>query len=137
MIIKKDLELVSRSHFPYNFFIKCFLFFYYINWSNFITRLCLCPRFLRKMHLCFMLKHLMTSWHLNIWKVKIWLSWEQEELSKWNKKRFALFEKCFHLNLKKKPAKLQLTQALSHNFGDEENCNEANCNSLVPLNLPY
>ena len=30
----------------------------------------------------------MTSWHLNIWKFKIWLSQEWKELWKWNKKTF-------------------------------------------------
>ena len=39
--IKKVLELVSRPHFPYNFLIEIFLLYYYINWLNFITRLCL------------------------------------------------------------------------------------------------
>ena len=38
-----------------------------------------------------MLRHLMTSWHLNMWKLKIWLSQQQKELSKWNKKHFSLF----------------------------------------------
>ena len=33
---------------------------------------------------CFMIRHLMTSWHLNTWKVKIWLSQEWKELSKWS-----------------------------------------------------
>ena len=32
----------------------------------------------------------MTSWHLNIWKYKIWLSQKRKELSKWNKKIFFL-----------------------------------------------
>ena len=32
----------------------------------------------------------MKSYHLNTWKVKIWLSQEQKELSKWNKKTFLL-----------------------------------------------
>ena len=32
----------------------------------------------------------MTSWHLNIWQVKIWLSQEQKELSKLNKKILVL-----------------------------------------------
>ena len=31
---------------------------------------------------CFLFGHLMTSWHLNIWKVKIWLSKEWKELLK-------------------------------------------------------
>ena len=36
------------------------------------------------------------SWNhdnLNIWKFKSWLSQEQKELSKWNKKHFAFFYK--------------------------------------------
>ena len=52
LIIKKGLELVSRSHFSYNFLIKIFLLYYHINWSNFITRLCLLPQVFSKM--CFM-----------------------------------------------------------------------------------
>ena len=36
--------------------------------------------------LSLMLGYLMISLHLNIWKVKIWLSQEWEKLSKWNKK---------------------------------------------------
>ena len=39
---------------------------YYINWPNFITRLCLLSSYSGKFVLCFMLGHLMTSWHLNI-----------------------------------------------------------------------
>ena len=35
----------------------------------------------------------MTSWHLNTWKVYIWLSQEGKELSKWSKKHFSLFHK--------------------------------------------
>ena len=49
---------------------------------------------------CFMLRHLMTSWHFNIWKVKIWLSQKQIELSKWNKKHFSLFQECSLLDKK-------------------------------------
>ena len=75
--IKIGLELVSRPHFSQNLFIKKFLLKYYIN-QNFITRLCLLPKLISKM--CFMLRHLMTSWHLNFWKVKVWLSQEWEEL---------------------------------------------------------
>ena len=54
---------------------------------------------------CFMLRHLMTSWHLNIWKFKIWLSQEQKELLKWNKKHFSLFHKCSFLDIKKQTSK--------------------------------
>ena len=49
--IKKGLELVSSSHFALNFVIKSLLLWYYINWSNFITKLCLPPNLFSKM--CF------------------------------------------------------------------------------------
>ena len=48
--IKMGLELVSRPYFSYNFLIKNF---FYINWPNFITRLCLLPKLFNKM--CFVL----------------------------------------------------------------------------------
>ena len=48
--IKKGLELVFRSHFLYNFLIKIFLSQCYIN-INFITRLCLLPKFFSE--ICF------------------------------------------------------------------------------------
>ena len=59
---------------------------------------------------CFMLRHLMTSWHLNIWKLKIWLSQKLKELSKWNKKHFSLLHKCSHLDLKDTLAKMWRTK---------------------------
>ena len=46
-----------------------------------------------------MLGHLMMSWHLNVWKVKIWLSQKQKELSKWSKKHVSLFHKSSLLNV--------------------------------------
>ena len=48
------------------------------------------PSYSLKWVSCFMLKQLMTSWYLNIWKFKIWLSQEWKELSKWKKKFFLL-----------------------------------------------
>ena len=48
--IKKGLELVSRPHCSQNFLIN-FIEQYYINWPNFITRLCLLPKLFSKM--CF------------------------------------------------------------------------------------
>ena len=47
----------------------------------------------------------MTSWHLNIWKVKIWLPYDWKELSKWNGKYFSLCHKCSPLNLQNGIAK--------------------------------
>ena len=42
----------------------------------------------------------MTSWHLNIWKVKIWLSHEQEELLKLNKFFFLVLKALYFSNTK-------------------------------------
>ena len=47
----------------------------------------------------FMPRHLMTSWHLNVCKIKIWLSQERKELSKWNKNYFSLFYRCSLLDI--------------------------------------
>ena len=64
---------------------------------------CVCfPSYSIKCASCFTLRHLMTSWHLNIWKFKIWLSQEQKELSKWNKKHFSLFHKSSLLGIQNK-----------------------------------
>ena len=46
--IERGLELVARSHFSYNFLMKCFLAKYYINWPNFVSRLCLLLKFFSK-----------------------------------------------------------------------------------------
>ena len=46
-----------------------------------------------KCNSCFMLRYLMTSWYLSIWKVKIWLFQERKKLSKWNKKHFSLLHR--------------------------------------------
>ena len=47
----------------------------------------------------------MTSWHLNIWKVKIWLSQKRIELSKWNKKTFFLVSQVLSFRHKKQTSK--------------------------------
>ena len=64
--------------------------YHYRYWPNFITRLCLLSTLFSKMGFMFLgiSRHLMTSWHLNIWKYKIWLSQERKELSKWKEKHF-------------------------------------------------
>ena len=62
---------------------------------------------------CFMLSHLMMSWDLNIWQVKIWLSREPKRLLKWNKKN--IFP-CFMGSLsdiQNKLAKMYQTQPLT------------------------
>ena len=43
----------------------------------------------------------MTSWHLNTWKVKIWLSQEQKELWKWKKKTSFLVSQVLPFRHKK------------------------------------
>ena len=104
--IKKGLELVSRPNFSESFLIKNFLLEYCINWPNFITRLFFYfSSYLVNCVLCFMLRYLMTSWHLNTWKVKIWLSQELKEISKWNKKDFSLFHKYYLLDMQSKLTK--------------------------------
>ena len=60
------------------------------------------PSYLVKYVLCFTLRHLMMSWHLNIWEVKIWLSQERKELSMWNEKHFLLFQNCSLLDIASK-----------------------------------
>ena len=104
--IKKDLELVSRRYFPCTFLIK--FFFCHVTWTSQISSpdWVYFPSYLAKCVSCFMLRHLMTSWHLNIWKVKIWLSQERKELLKWNKKHFSLFHKCSLLDIQNKLAKM-------------------------------
>ena len=64
----------------------------------------------------FMLKHLMMSWHLNVWKVKIWLLQERQELLMWNKRHTSLFHKFFLLDVKNRLAKMQQTQPLNQSF---------------------
>ena len=59
-----------------------------------------------------MLEHLITSLHLNIWKVKIWLSQERKKLLKRNKKRFSLFHNCSPLHPQNTLAKMSRTQPL-------------------------
>ena len=51
--------------------------------------------------LLFMLRYLMISWNLNIWKVKIWLTEELKELLKRSKIHFSFLYKCSLLDLKK------------------------------------
>ena len=50
-------------------------------------------------------------WRHDIWiseKNKIWLSQDQKEISRWNKKRYSLFHKCCLLNIKNGLAKICL-----------------------------
>ena len=99
--MKKDLELISRSQFLKNFSMKIFLLWY-------INSLLDCVYFASysvKYVSCFMYRYLMTSWHLNIWKVKTWLSQERKELSRWNKKHFSLFRFSLSFRFRKQAIK--------------------------------
>ena len=67
--LKKGLELVSKSHFSYNFLIKNYLVMLH-KLAKFYYQ----PEFTCQVIQCvswFMARYLMTSWHLNIWKFKI------------------------------------------------------------------
>ena len=60
----------------------------------------------------------MTSWHLNIWKFKIWLSQERNELSKWNKKTFFLVSQVLSFRQTIQTSKnVADTTFKKHNFG--------------------
>ena len=95
-----------------------------------------------KFVLCFILRRFMTTWHLNIWKVKIWLSQEWKELSKWNKKHFYLFLKRSLLDIQNKLAKMWWTGPLQRQKRFWDLPQTPNCNydhfaitlSLIKLN---
>ena len=98
---KKDLELVSKPHFPHNFLMKI-LFCNYTKTGHISLPDCVYfPSYSIKCVLCFMLGHLKTSWDLIIWKFKIWLFQEWKELS-----NFYLFHKCSLLDIQNKLAKI-------------------------------
>ena len=73
-----------------------------------------------------MLTHLMTSWHLNIWKDKIWLSHERKELQSEVKKYFSLFHKC---SLTKQTI-IQIKWTKPKKFSDEKNAKEGDFDRL-------
>ena len=104
--IKKSLELVSRPHFSWDFLIKKNYFVMLHKLANFITRMCLRPKFFNKMCFVFHAQAFDDAWHLNIWKVKIWLSQEQRELLRWNKTHFSLSHNCSLLDMQNKLAKM-------------------------------
>ena len=96
---------ISRQHFSYNFLIKKFLLQYCRNWPSLLPDCVYFPSYSVKCVTCFMFGHLMTSWHLNIWKVKIRLSQERKEPSNLDKKYFSLFHKCSLVDINNKLAK--------------------------------
>ena len=64
-----------------------------------------------------MLQHLMTSWHLNTWKFKTWLSQEQkellvlkiEEILKWRKKTYFVSQVLSFRKMKQPSKKVEKT----------------------------
>ena len=48
----------------------------------------------------------MTPWHMNIWKVKIWLSQEQKELLKWKSQTFYLVSQVLSFKFTKQASKI-------------------------------
>ena len=101
----KGLDLVSRPQFSQNFFNEKFFFVILHKLAKFHYQTVYFPSYSIKCVLWF------TAWafvtpYLNIWKIKIWLSQEQKELSKWSKKHFSLFQKFSLLDILTKLAKM-------------------------------
>ena len=102
---KKGWELHSRPYFSKNFLIIIFLLQYYIKWPISLPQCVYFSSYLVKCISWFMLWHLMTLWHLNIWKVKIFSRMKsfQSEI-----------KNIFHcLNLHNKLVKMKWIQSLS------------------------
>ena len=105
---QNGLELIFRSQ-VLNIFLINFLFCNMtstgqISSSSFIIKFSLSNFFLSysvKCISCFMLRHWMTSWNLNVWNTKR----EPKKLLKWNQKHFPKFHKCSPWDLKKKTRK--------------------------------
>ena len=110
----KGLGIVSLRHSVCNFSRKTFLMLYSINWPNFITWLwivftswgigkyvscnCLLTRLWRHRF-----SNLRDFSNQNVFlydeevKAKIWISWEQKELLRWNEKHFSSFLMGFQM----------------------------------------
>ena len=96
----------SQASFFIQFFDKKFSFVILHKLAKFHYKTVYFPSYSIKRVSYFMHRHLMTSWHLNIWKIKIWLSQEWKELSKWNEKHLSLFHKFSLLDMQNKLVKL-------------------------------
>ena len=85
--LEKTWNTCSRPHFLYNFLIKSFLFLVLqkLPYPDFIYFL----SYLVKCNLCFMLRHLMTSWHLTTL-----ITSRTERAFKVKKNNCSLFWKC-------------------------------------------
>ena len=107
---EKGLGIVSPPHFVYDFSRKMFLMSSSINWPNFITWLLLLLRILVNMLLQLFANQVVTlNFEINLnflikpffaWRKsedKLYVSWEREELLRWNKKHFSSFWNSFQM----------------------------------------
>ena len=125
--IEKGVELVLH------FFDKKFSFIIWHKLAKFhnLNRLCLLLKCSVKCVSCFILTHLMTSRHLNIWKVKIWLS---QERFRSEVKIFFLFSQVLSFWLKKQTSKniviTTFTRKLQHYFQMKKRAKEGDFDRL-------
>ena len=113
--LKRGLGLASEAHFLHDFPIKIFLIQYSINRQSFNVITFCFSRYQTKCFIKFLFIQLMTSYTLRLifnqplkqWSTgrergeegntKIWISREQKELCRWNKKHFSWNLKGYHL----------------------------------------
>ena len=98
--LEKGLGIVSPPYFVYDFSRKMFLMLYSINWPNFIVWLPLLLEILGN------ISNQAVFIHTQKFKTKTEISWEWNELLRWNKKHFSSFLKGF-----------QLSKIVSQNWG--------------------
>ena len=79
-----------------DFFDKIFLLWYHINWEISLPGCVYFPNYSVKYILYFKLGHLMTSWHLNVWKVKFDYLRNKKDFQ--NEIKHFLFHKCSPLD---------------------------------------
>ena len=86
--IQKGLDLVFCRSFWEIFWIVFFLNLPQTDQIS-LTDCIYFASYLVKCISCFMVRHLMTPWNLNIWNSKIWFSREWKTLLKWNENHFS------------------------------------------------
>ena len=90
--LDKGLGMVSSVYFVYNFSRNMFLMLYSINWPSFIVWLPLLLEILGN------ISDQAVFIHAQKLKTKTEISWEWNELLRWNKKHFSSFSKGFQLS---------------------------------------
>ena len=90
--LDKGLGMVSSVYFVYNFSRNMFLMLYFINWPSFIVWLPLLLEILGN------ISDQAVFIHAQKLKTKTEISWEWNELLRWNKKHFSSFSKGFQLS---------------------------------------